>query len=85
MDSAEGFTNHWIQWILVLRPLPIWEDSMKKLLLSAFLGSFAFTAFAVESHKEAKKECKMECCAKNKIACKDCKECKAKMKETKKS
>lgn len=57
---------------------------MKKLILAAVLGAFSAYGFAGDHHgdkKEGKKaeSCKMECCTKNKTACKDCKDCKEKM------
>ncbi len=53
---------------------------MKKLILAAVLGSFTVVGFAGEGKDTKKPEsCKMECCTKNKTACKDCKDCKEKM------
>ena len=54
---------------------------MKQIILAAVLGAFTVAGFAGEGSKDAKKpaSCKMECCTKNKTACKDCKDCKDKM------
>ena len=53
------------------------EDSMKKLMVLALMGSFALVGYAAEETKpEPKKACKMACCEKSKAAsCKDCQEC----------
>ena len=57
------------------------EVFMKQIILAAVLGAFTVVGFAGEGQKDGKKaeSCKMECCAKNKTACKDCKDCKDKM------